>query len=201
MIGLRLPIFYLDHSLEKTMYLKLSAAVLGLCLSFTAIAANPKVEIKTNLGSMTLELYPEQAPRTVENFLGYVKSGFYKGTIFHRVIDNFMIQGGGHDASLREKETRAPIQNEANNGLKNDIYTVAMARTGDPHSASAQFFINVRDNDFLNHSAPNPRGWGYAVFGKVIKGQDVALKISKVRTGFNDVPQQTVTIEDVKLLP
>jgi len=183
------------------MYLKLSAALLGLCLSFSVCAANPHVEIKTNLGSMTLELYPEKAPKTVENFLKYVQNDFYKGTIFHRVIDNFMLQGGGYDTHQREKPTRAPIQNEANNGLKNDIYTVAMARTGDPHSATAQFFINAKDNDFLNHTAPNPSGWGYAVFGKVIKGQDVALKISKVRTGFNDVPQQTVIIEDVKLLP
>ena len=188
------------------MFLKLSAALFVLCLSFTAVAANPKVEIKTNLGSMTLELYQDKAPKTVENFLQYAKSGFYKGTIFHRVIDGFMVQGGGYDANLREKETRAPIQNEANNGLKNELYTVAMARTGDPHSASAQFFINAKDNDFLNHTAPNPRGWGYAVFGKVIQGQDVALKISKVRTGPkgffpSDVPLQTVTIEDVKLLP
>ena len=183
------------------MYLKLSAALLGLCLSFTAFAANPKVEMKTSLGNMTIELYPEKAPKTVDNFLKYVNGGFYKGTIFHRVIDNFMIQGGGYDANQHEKPTRAPIQNEANNGLKNDIYTIAMARTGDPHSASAQFLINAKDNDFLNHTAPNPSGWGYAVFGKVIKGQEVALKISKVRTGFNDVPQQTVTIEDVKLLP
>jgi peptidyl-prolyl cis-trans isomerase B (cyclophilin B) len=187
------------------MYLKLSAALLGLCLSFTAFAANPKVEMKTNLGSMTLELYPEKAPKTVDNFLQYVKSGFYKGTIFHRVIDNFMIQGGGFDAKLREKPTHAPIHNEADNGLKNDIYTIAMARTNDPHSATAQFFINARDNDFLNHTAPNPNGWGYAVFGKVVKGQDVALKISKVQTGnqgfLSDVPLQTVTIEDVKLLP
>ena len=188
------------------MFLKLSAALLGLCLSFNAFAANPKVEIKTNLGSMTLELYQDKAPKTVENFLQYVKSGFYKGTVFHRVIDNFMIQGGGYDASLHEKAARAPIQNEANNGLKNDLYTIAMARTGDPHSASAQFFINGKDNDFLNHTAPNPSGWGYAVFGKVVKGPDVAMKISKVRTGPkaffpSDVPQETVTIEDVKLLP
>jgi len=205
MIVLRLPFFYFDYSLEKTMYLKLSAALLGLCLSFNAFAANPKVEMKTSLGSMTLELYPDQAPKTVDNFLKYVNSGFYKGTIFHRVIDNFMIQGGGFDANLREKETRAPIPNEANNGLKNELYTIAMARTGDPHSATAQFFINAKDNDFLNHSAPNARGWGYAVFGKVIKGQDVAQKISKVRTGskgfLTDVPQETVVIEDVKLLP
>ncbi|MDP1681112.1 MAG: peptidylprolyl isomerase, partial [Burkholderiales bacterium] len=127
-------------------------------------------------------------------------------TIFHRVIDNFMIQGGGFDTNLREKETSAPIQNEANNGLKNDIYTLAMARTGDPHSATAQFFINVKDNDFLNHTAPDMRGWGYAVFGKVVKGQEVVMKIAKVRVGAKGpfpthVPQQTVVIEEMKLLP
>lgn len=188
------------------MKLKFLAAVLGLCLSLTAHAANPMVEMKTNLGSMTLELYADKAPKSVANFLSYVKSGFYQGTIFHRVIDNFMIQGGGFDANLREKETAAPIQNEANNGLKNDIYTLAMARTSDPHSATAQFFVNVKDNDFLNHSAPNLRGWGYAVFGKVVKGQDVVMKIAKARTGAkgpfpSDVPQQTVVIEEMKLLP
>ncbi|MDP1683196.1 MAG: peptidylprolyl isomerase [Burkholderiales bacterium] len=182
------------------------AALIGLCFSVTAFAANPMVEMKTNLGSMTLELYADKAPKSVANFLSYVKSGFYSGTIFHRVIDNFMIQGGGFDANLREKETSAPIQNEANSGLKNEVYTLAMARTGDPHSATAQFFINVKDNDFLNHTAPNLRGWGYAVFGKVVKGQDVMMKIAKARTGAkgpfpSDVPQQTVVIEEMKLLP
>lgn len=185
---------------------KYFAALMGLCFSFTALAANPMVELKTNLGSMTLELYADKAPKTVANFLSYVKSGFYQGTIFHRVIDSFMLQGGGFDANLREKETSAPIQNEANNGLKNEIYTMAMARTSDPHSATAQFFINVKDNDFLNHSAPNLRGWGYAVFGKVVKGQEVVMKIAKVRVGAkgplpSDVPQQTVVIEEMKLLP
>jgi len=184
----------------------LFAAVIGLCISFTAFAANPMVEVKTNLGSMTLELYADKAPKTVANFLSYVKSGFYQGTIFHRVIDNFMIQGGGFDVNLREKETAAPIQNEANNGLKNEIYTLAMARTSDPHSATAQFFINVKDNDFLNYSTPNMRGWGYAVFGKVVKGQEVAMKIAQTRVGPKGpfpthVPQQTVVIEDMKLLP
>jgi len=184
----------------------LFAAVIGLCISFTAFAANPMVEMKTNLGSMTLELYADKAPKTVANFLSYVKSGFYQGTIFHRVIDNFMIQGGGFDVNLREKETAAPIQNEANNGLKNEIYTLAMARTSDPHSATAQFFVNVKDNAFLNHSAPTMRGWGYAVFGKVVKGQEVAMKIAQTRVGPKGpfpthVPQQTVVIEDMKLLP
>lgn len=200
------------------MYLKLSAALFGLCFSFatsaaspsavaaTTTLANPKIEIKTSLGAITLELYPAQAPKTVENFLKYANSGFYKGTIFHRVIDNFMIQGGGYDANLREKETQAAIRNEANNGLKNEIYTIAMARTGNPHSATAQFFINTRDNDFLNHTAPNASGWGYTVFGKVVKGQEVVMKISKVRTGpkaflSGEVPQETVLIEDVKVLP
>lgn len=184
----------------------LFVAVIGLCLSFTALAANPMVEMKTNQGSMTLELYADKAPKTVANFLSYAKSGFYQGTIFHRVIDNFMIQGGGFDTNLREKETSAPIQNEAHNGLKNEIYTLAMARTSDPHSATAQFFINVKDNGFLNHTTPSVRGWGYAVFGKVVKGQEVVMKIAKSRTGAkgpfpSDVPQQAVVIEEVKLLP
>lgn len=185
---------------------KFFAALIGLCFSFTALAANPMVEMKTNLGSMTLELYADKAPKTVANFLSYIKSGFYSGTIFHRVIDNFMIQGGGFDANLREKETAAPIQNEANNGLKNEIYTLAMARTSEPHSATAQFFINVKDNDFLNHTAPNRQGWGYAVFGKVVKGQEVAMKIATTRVGAKGpfathVPQKTVLIEDMNLLP
>ena len=188
------------------MLLKLSATLVGLCLSLSVYAANPKVEIKTNLGSMIVELDPEHAPKTVENFLNYVNSGFYKGTIFHRVIETFMIQGGGYDANLREKETKAPVRNEADNGLKNEAYTIAMARTGDPHSATAQFFINTRDNAFLNHTAPNARGWGYTVFGKVVKGQEVVSKIAKVHTGPkaflpSDVPQETVIIEDVKRLP
>lgn len=183
----------------------LFAAVLGLCLSMNAQAANPMVEMKTNLGSMTLELYADKAPKTVANFLAYVKSGFYKGTVFHRVIDNFMIQGGGFDLSLQQKETATPIQNEASNGLKNDLYTLAMARTSNPHSATAQFFINTKDNDFLNHSAPEGAAWGYTVFGKVIKGQEVVMKISKVDVGAKGqfsthVPQQAVVIEDIKLL-
>lgn len=181
-------------------------AFLALCFSVGAWAANPIVEMKTNLGSMILGLYADKAPKTVANFLSYVKSGFYKGTVFHHVIDNFMIQGGGYDANLREKEPAAPVQNEANNGLKNEPYTVAMARTSNPHSATAQFFINVANNDALNHSAPTAYGWGYAVFGKVIKGQDVVMKIAKLRTGAkgtfpSDVPLQTVLIEDIKLLP
>lgn len=181
------------------------ALFFGLLLSFAAQAANPMVEMKTNLGSFTLELYPDSAPKTVENFLRYTKNGFYKGTIFHRVIDNFMIQGGGFDAGLHEKETFFPIQNEATNGLKNETYTIAMARTANPHSATAQFFINVKNNTFLDHTVPKGQGWGYAVFGKVVKGQEVVMKISKVRTGSRtplpaDVPLENVVIEDVKLL-
>jgi cyclophilin family peptidyl-prolyl cis-trans isomerase len=188
---------------------KLIAALAGLLLtlgSFGAtLAANPVVEMKTSLGNITLELYPAKAPKTVENFLRYVKSGQYKGTIFHRVIDGFMIQGGGFDRSFREKETAGPIPNEANNGLKNDTYTIAMARTGDPHSATAQFFINVKDNDFLNHTATTVNGWGYAVFGKVTRGEDVVMNIAKVRTGPGgpfpkDVPREPVVIEDIKLV-
>ncbi len=132
------------------------------------------------MGTITLELYPDKAPKTVENFLQYVKDGHFKGTIFHRVINGFMIQGGGFTTDLAQKKTRAPVQNEANNGLKNDIGTIAMARTSDPHSATAQFFINHKNNDFLNHSAPTPQGWGYTVFGKVIKGMDVVNKIAAV---------------------
>lgn len=182
------------------------AALIGLCAAFSAHAANPAVEMKTNFGTITLELYADKAPKTVANFLGYVKSGFYKGTIFHRVIDNFMIQGGGFDTQLREKETAGQIQNEANNGLKNETYTIAMARTSAPHSATAQFFINLKDNDNLNHTAPNMYGWGYAVFGKVVKGQDVVMKIAKTRVGAqgpfsSDVPKQMVVIEEIKLLP
>jgi len=188
------------------MKLRLTALFFGLLFSLGAYAANPMVEMKTNLGSFTLELYPDKAPKTVENFLKYAKGGFYKGTVFHRVIDNFMIQGGGFDASLKEKEAFHPIQNEANNGLKNEIYTIAMARTMNPHSASAQFFINVKDNAFLDHTAPTPRGWGYAVFGKVVKGQETVMKIAKVKTGPrdplpSDVPLEHVVIEDVKVLP
>ncbi len=188
------------------MKLRLIALFFGLLFSLGAYAANPMVEMKTNLGSFTLELYPDKAPKTVENFLKYVKNGHYKGTVFHRVIDNFMIQGGGFDTNLREKDTFPPIQNEANNGLKNETYTIAMARTMDPNSASAQFFVNVKDNAFLDYTAPTLSGWGYAVFGKVVKGQDVVMKIAKVRTGPrgplpSDVPLENVVIEDAKVLP
>jgi len=161
---------------------------------------NPKVELHIQgQGVITLELDEQKAPKTVANFLAYVKKGHYDGTIFHRVIDGFMIQGGGFEPGMKQKPTDAGVQNEATNGLKNDNYTVAMARTNDPHSASAQFFINVADNDFLNHTRPDARGWGYAVFGKVVGGKDVVDKIKGVRTGrkgfHDDVPNEDVVIE------
>jgi cyclophilin family peptidyl-prolyl cis-trans isomerase len=188
------------------MKIRLATLVFGLLFNLNVYAANPMVEMKTNLGSFTLELYPDKAPRTVENFLKYAKGGFYNGTVFHRVIENFMIQGGGFDTTLHEKDTFYSIRNEATNGLKNEAYTIAMARTHDPHSAKSQFFINVKHNAFLDHTIPKMQGWGYAVFGKVVKGQDVVMKISKVRTGPrdpipSDVPLENVVIEDVKLLP
>lgn len=158
----------------------------------------PKVLLETTEGDILVELDPEKAPKTVENFLKYVDDGFYKNTIFHRVIPGFMIQGGGMDARMKEKETRAPIENEADNGLKNERGTIAMARTMDPHSATAQFFINHADNDFLNHRSPTAEGWGYAVFGKVIDGMDVVDKIAKVKTGssgvHDDVPKDSIVI-------
>jgi cyclophilin family peptidyl-prolyl cis-trans isomerase len=167
-----------------------------------ALAADPQVDLKTSLGTIRLELYPAKAPKTVANFLQYVKDGQYNGLIFHRVIPNFMIQGGGMDKDMREKKTRAPIENEAKNGLKNDLGTVAMARTSAPHSASAQFFINTKNNDFLNY--PGQDGWGYAVFGKVVAGMDVVMKIQQVPTGnvgpFGDVPKQPVIIESATLV-
>jgi len=163
-----------------------------------------KVTLQTSKGDIVLELNREKAPITVDNFVSYVKSGHYDGTIFHRVIDGFMIQGGGFESSLRQKPTREPIQNEANNGLSNETGTIAMARTIAPHSASAQFFINVKDNTFLDHTAPTSQGWGYAVFGKVVEGMDVVNEIKKVRTGsrggHDDVPLEDVTITKAILL-
>jgi peptidyl-prolyl cis-trans isomerase B (cyclophilin B) len=161
---------------------------------------SPQVELHiANYGTITLELDSEKAPKTVENFLSYVNKGHYNNTIFHRVIPGFMIQGGGMEPGMGQKPTDAPITNEANNGLKNNNYTVAMARTGDPHSATAQFFINVADNGFLNHTAPSQQGWGYAVFGKVVSGQDVVDRIKAVKTGrkgfHDDVPKEDVVIE------
>ncbi|CAM8653731.1 PpiB Peptidyl-prolyl cis-trans isomerase (rotamase) - cyclophilin family [Oxalobacteraceae bacterium] len=160
------------------------------------------VVLTTNHGAITLELDVEKAPKSVENFVTYVKSGHYDGTIFHRVIDGFMIQGGGFDPDMKQKSTNDPIDNEAENGLKNDRYTVAMARTSDPHSATAQFFINVGDNEFLNY--PGSDGWGYAVFGKVSDGEDVVDAIRAVKTGrksmFSDVPVETVVIEKAEVV-
>jgi peptidyl-prolyl cis-trans isomerase B (cyclophilin B) len=160
------------------------------------------VVLTTNHGAITLELDVEKAPKSVENFVTYVKSGHYDGTIFHRVIDGFMIQGGGFDTDMKQKSTNDPIDNEAENGLKNDRYTVAMARTSDPHSATAQFFINVGDNEFLNY--PGSDGWGYAVFGKVSDGEDVVDAIRAVKTGrksmFSDVPVETVVIEKAEVV-
>ena len=162
------------------------------------------VTIATTVGQMTLELDADNAPKTVENFLAYATSGFYDGTIFHRVINNFMIQGGGFTADMEQKPTQAPVDNEANNGLKNERGTIAMARTQDPHSATAQFFINVQDNDFLNHTSPTPQGWGYAVFGKVAEGMDVVDKIRGVRTGnrgfHQDVPMEDVVIQSADVI-
>ena len=185
--------------------LKHLAIGISFLLSISAFAAGPQVEIKTNLGTIHLELSPDKAPKSVENFLKYVKGGHYKSTVFHRVIPGFMIQGGGFDQSYREKPTMAPIQIESSNGLKNSIGTVAMARTSDPNSATAQFFINVSDNAFLNYTAPNDRGYGYTVFGKVIGGMDVINKIAATPTGAGgpfpgDVPKTPIIIEDVRLL-
>lgn len=160
------------------------------------------IRFTTNKGVFDVELNEAAAPKTCENFLQYVRSGFYNGTIFHRVISGFMIQGGGFEPGLQQKGTKAPIENEANNGLKNDKYTIAMARTNDPHSATSQFFINVADNDFLNHTSPTPRGWGYAVFGKVVAGTDVVDAIAAVRTAsrswYGDVPVEDVVMEKVE---
>jgi peptidyl-prolyl cis-trans isomerase B (cyclophilin B) len=164
------------------------------------MADNVMILLETTSGDILLELFPDKAPKTVENFLRYVDGGFYKNTIFHRVIPNFMIQGGGLSARLEEKETGAPVENEACNGLANSRGAVAMARTGDPHSATAQFYINLVDNDFLNHTAPTPSGWGYCVFGKVVEGMDVVDKIAKVKTKgqgvHENVPVDMVLITD-----
>jgi peptidyl-prolyl cis-trans isomerase B (cyclophilin B) len=167
--------------------------------------SNPQVELHiTNYGVITLELDQEKAPKSVANFLAYVAKGHYNNTIFHRVIPGFMVQGGGMEPGMNQKTCDAPIENEANNGLKNNTYTVAMARTGDPHSATAQFFINVSDNSFLNHTAPSAQGWGYAVFGKVIAGTEVVDKIKVVKTGrkgfHDDVPKEDVVLEKAVLV-
>jgi len=156
------------------------------------------IRLKTSKGDILLEMFEEEAPKTVENFLNYVKAGHYDGTIFHRVIDGFMIQGGGLDETMGQKATGEPVENEASSGLRNEAYTVAMARTQDPHSATCQFFINVKDNHFLNYTSPDVMGWGYTVFGKVIEGHDVVDRIRSVETcrraGHDDVPVEPVTI-------
>ena len=167
--------------------------------------SNPKVQLDiANFGSITVELDADKAPKTVANFLSYVNKGHYDGTVFHRVIPGFMVQGGGFAAGMKQKPTDEAIENEASNGLKNDHYTLAMARTSAPHSAPAQFFINVADNDFLNHSAPTPSGWGYAVFGKVVEGTEVVDRIAASPTGrrgfHDDVPEQDVMIEKAQVL-
>ena len=177
--------------------LLVAALVFGFGVQAQAGGKN-MVTLQTNKGDIVLELDAEKAPKTVANFLEYAKAGFYDGTIFHRVIPGFMIQGGGFTADMAQKPTNAPIENEANNGLKNDTYTIAMARTQAPHSATAQFFINVANNGFLNFKAPTMQGWGYAVFGKVVKGQEVVDAIAGVRTGnrgfHQDVPVEAVVI-------
>ncbi len=178
-------------------------AGISLCsAAFSTHAADaPRVTLKTNMGEIVLELYPEKAPKTVENFLQYVKSGHYSGTIFHRVIENFMIQGGGFDADMKQKPAAATVENEAKNGLKNDVYTLAMARTSAPHSASAQFFINTKNNSALDY--PGQDGWGYCVFGKVVKGTEIVDKIKAVPTANSgmhaNVPAKPVVIESATL--
>jgi cyclophilin family peptidyl-prolyl cis-trans isomerase len=169
-----------------------------------AAKANPRVAFETSLGRFVLELDAAKAPKSVENFLGYVKSGHYDGVIFHRVIAGFMVQGGGFTADMQQKSTRPPVANEADNGLKNKRGTVAMARTSDPNSATSQFFVNLVDNGFLDHTGKNERGWGYAVFGKVVEGMDVVDKIAAVKTGrkgpMSDVPTETVSIQKASVL-
>ena len=183
---------------------KILLALLAFSLSGIAAAANPQVELRTSAGAIVIELDRDKAPATVDNFLQYVKDGHYNGTIFHRVIPGFMVQGGGFTPDMREKTTRGQIKNEATNGLKNLNGTVAMARTPDPHSASAQFFINVSDNAFLDHRAPNAREYGYAVFGKVVKGMDVVSRIVTMPTAskgmHENVPVKPILIERAQVV-
>lgn len=183
--------------------MKSVVALVLFVIANVAVAASPQVELKTSMGIITIELYPDKAPRTVENFLQYVKDGHYKGTIFHRVIRGFMVQAGGFGADFTEKKTRPTIPNEANNGLKNTIHTIAMARRPDPHSASAQFFINVANNPALDYRGED--NWGYAVFGKVMAGTDIVDKMALVETGpgprpHQDVPRKPIIIEDARIL-
>lgn len=197
---------------NKRFFLKwsmFSAAAVGIgnSLNLSAFAKTKKqtmVKLKTNFGDITIALDAEKAPASVANFLEYAKNGFYTNTIFHRVISGFMVQGGGFEPGMKQKTTKSPVKNEADNGLKNDKYTVAMARTNDPHSATAQFFINVENNEFLNFKSPTPQGWGYCVFGKVVEGNDIVDKIATVKTsskGFHqDVPVEDVVIQGVEIL-
>ncbi len=202
---------------QRTFLKLISNSAIALCLATSVTASIAQtinkpnqgkkmssVKFTTSMGSFTMQLDAEKAPKTVENFLQYVRDGHYTGTVFHRVISNFMVQGGGFEKGMKQKPTRAPVENEANNGLKNEEYTVAMARTSDPHSASAQFFINVKNNSFLNFSSPTSQGWGYAVFGKVSEGTDVVDAIKKVQTGnkggHGDVPTVDVVIEKAEIL-
>jgi peptidyl-prolyl cis-trans isomerase B (cyclophilin B) len=189
--------------------MKILLAAFALLLTLTVSAAtppaNPQVEVRTSMGVFVLELYPENAPNTVQNFLQYVKDGHYNGTLFHRVISGFMIQGGGFSKDFTEKPTRPPIKNEAGNGLRNGVGMVSMARTADPHSATAQFFVNVAENSSLDFRAPTQEGYGYTPFGKVIKGMNVVESIEKVKTGpgkppYTDVPVKPVVIERMQLI-
>ena len=190
-------------NIRTRLLLPLIPALMSTAL-MAAPTAEPRVEIETNLGKIVVQLAPSRAPITVKNFIRYVEEGHYTNTIFHRVIPGFMIQGGGFTADMVQKPTHDPIPLEARGGLKNDKYTIAMARTSDPHSATAQFFINVVDNDFLNHTAPNPQGWGYAVVGKVVAGTEVVDEIAKVRPStrgfYGDVPVEDIVIEKAEIL-
>ena len=186
-----------------------SAALVALAMGVSTPSAQadeserPRITFETSHGSFVLELDQEGAPETVANFLAYVRDGFYEGTIFHRVIAGFMVQGGGFTEGFRQLRTRSPVRNEADRGGRNDRGTIAMARTSDPHSATAQFFINVADNDFLNHKAPTPQGWGYAAFGRIVEGMDVVDRIAAVETGsrgsFNDVPKEAIVIRKTRI--
>ncbi len=184
--------------------IRLIVLFLALLMSTAAFASNPQVELKTTMGTIVIELFPENAPKTVENFLQYVKDGHYDGTIFHRVMPGFMAQGGGFTRRFEEKKTRQPIRNEAGNGLRNAIGTVAMARTRDPHSATAQFFINVAENDFLDFKLADEKGYGYCVFGRVTSGMDTVNKMVKVPTTtagpHQNVPRQPIVIENARLI-
>ncbi|PYG78565.1 peptidyl-prolyl cis-trans isomerase B (cyclophilin B) [Pseudomonas sp. RV120224-01c] len=192
-----------DHLILRQVITRALRTLISDCLEKASFSMS-KVKLSTNHGDIVLQLDAEKAPQTTENFVQYVKDGHYNGTVFHRVIKGFMIQGGGFDANMSQKKTRATIQNEADNGLKNKKYSIAMARTMEPHSASAQFFINSSDNDFLNHSGKNVQGWGYAVFGEVIEGREIVDAIEKVATGskagHQDVPKDDVIIEKAEII-